>query len=76
MTGALIKKPEDPPNFARKLLEVEWKEMIIDPSLTNDVVKTLDVYLKNQAELKSTDYIIIAEKYIYTYFFKSEIPIF
>ncbi|EFO87632.1 hypothetical protein CRE_05461 [Caenorhabditis remanei] len=62
MTGALIKKPEDPPNFARKLLEVEWKEMIIDPSLTNDVVKTLDVYLKNQAELKSTDYIIIAEK--------------
>lgn len=62
MAGALIKKPEDPPNFARKVLEAEWKEMSIDPKVTYETVKTLDGYLKNRAELKSTDHVVIAEK--------------
>ncbi|PIC42791.1 hypothetical protein B9Z55_009752 [Caenorhabditis nigoni] len=62
MAGALSKKPEDPPNFARKILEAEWREMAIDQKVTYETVKTLDGYLKNRAELKSTDHVVIAEK--------------
>ncbi|CAI2351533.1 unnamed protein product [Caenorhabditis sp. 36 PRJEB53466] len=62
MTGSLIKKPENPEGFARKVLEAEWKEMVIDPKVPLETVRTLDVYLKNRAELKSTDHVVIAEK--------------
>uniref|UniRef100_A0A8R1I757 Protein kinase domain-containing protein n=1 Tax=Caenorhabditis japonica TaxID=281687 RepID=A0A8R1I757_CAEJA len=62
MAGALVKKPENPTGFTRKILEAEWREMLMDPSVTMDQLKVLDDYLKNRAELKSTDHIVISEK--------------
>ncbi|CAA84659.2 Protein kinase domain-containing protein [Caenorhabditis elegans] len=62
MAGSLFRKPEDPPNFARKVLEAEWREMYVDPKVTIETVKTLNTYLKTRAELRSTDHVVIAEK--------------
>lgn len=64
MAGSLFRKPEDPPNFARKVLEAEWREMYVDPKVTIETVKTLNTYLKTRAELRSTDHVVIAEKLV------------
>ena len=61
MAGGLIKKPEDPPNFAKKLLETEWREMIVASNVTNETLNTLDMYLRDRAELRSTDHVVISE---------------
>ncbi|EGT51982.1 hypothetical protein CAEBREN_14591 [Caenorhabditis brenneri] len=61
MAGGLIKKPEDPPNFAKKLLETEWREMTVASNVTNETLNTLDMYLRDRAELRSTDHVVISE---------------
>ncbi|CAL2028693.1 unnamed protein product [Caenorhabditis brenneri] len=54
-------KPEDSPNFAKKLLVTEWREMTVASNVTNETLNKLDMYLRVRAELRSTDHVVISE---------------
>ncbi|CAB3411396.1 unnamed protein product [Caenorhabditis bovis] len=63
MAGALLKKPPNPPELPRQLMEAEYSDMfsVKNPLAVADCV-ILDEYLKKKAELKPSDHIVISEK--------------